>query len=146
MATTGTDGRALKERRELLGWSKLHTARVSGVSRPTLDAVERGDSKVRPGTVARLEAALQEAERERRRAIDTYNIDAYNSTARAVGDLEELLDRGAITPGGALLSIRSVVDAYSAHIEEVDPEAVEQAAKYTAALVKARMRTRSERN
>jgi transcriptional regulator with XRE-family HTH domain len=137
--------RTIQERRESLGWTKKHFARKAGISRPSVYVLERGeerDVKLR----IKAEAALDREEEERRQVAVGFGMDAYNATARAVGDLEEMLDRGAITPGGALLSLRSILDAYATRIEEIDPVAVEEAVKYTSALVKARMNTRAERN
>lgn len=136
---------SITTRREALGLSKRRLAEMADISRPTIITVER-DGRGRAGTIEKLEAALDKAERERREAVERYGVDAYNNVARAVGDLQDLLDRDAISPGGALLSMRSVIDAYADHVEEMDDRAVSEAVEFTSGVVKARMRTRSERN
>jgi len=146
MEKTSAARRTIRERRETLGWTKTYLAETSGISRPTLIALEDGRNRTQPEIRRKVEDALSGAEEARQEEARRFGVDAYNATARAVADLEEMLDRDVITPGGALLSLRSVVDAYAEKIEEMDPEAVGQAVEYTASLVKARMRTRAERN
>lgn len=135
----------ITERREALGLSKRRLAELAEISRPTIITVER-DGRGRAGTIEKLEAALDKAERERQEAIDRYGLDAHNNVARLIGDLEDLLDRGAISPGGVVVAMRGMVDAYADHLEKIDPRAVSEAVEVTTGVVKGKMRARSERN
>jgi transcriptional regulator with XRE-family HTH domain len=147
MQETATGSRTIRERREALGWTKTHLAEAAGITRPTLISLEHGGrKKTQPGTRRKVEATLSEAEQERQEHARRFGMNAHNAVARSVADLEDLIERGALSPGGMILCLRSVVDAYADRIEKIDPEAVGQAVEYTASLVKARMRTRVERN
>lgn len=89
---------------------------------------------------------MSEAEQERQEHARRFGMNAHNAVARSVADLEDLIEHGDLSPGGMILCLRSVVDAYADRIEEMDAEAVEEAIRHTSALVKSRMQTRAERN
>ncbi len=153
-AEQGTVRQTVRERREALGWSQRALSRAAKISRPTLVQIEQDERhanditsiKTTQTSRRKVVETLDREERERRERADRLGVEAWNATARAVANINELLDRGAMTPGGGLLAICIVVDNYGDAIAEIDPVAVEQAAKYKTAMLKSQMKTRAERN
>lgn len=150
VVTEKQEKRTVKQHREALGWTQGRLAKEAGVSRPTVIKVENNKSYRRWGAAEESQRkvfnALDRGEQERRDRAAQFGVDAYNATARAVQYLEELMDREAITPGGALLCIANVIDEFRATIEDSDPQAVEDAARYKSSIIRSRMRTQAERN
>ena len=133
-------------RREALGLSKSELARRAGLSRPTIIRLERDDPRIVPQTREAVNRTLEEAENERREQADELGLQAYNGMARAVNRLEDLRESGAISPGGVVLCIRSLANAYGERVEEIDDQAVEEAIRYARAVLQGRIQMRAERN
>jgi transcriptional regulator with XRE-family HTH domain len=103
----------VRDERSRRNWSQSELARRSGVSRPTISSLERGEFKrVRPSTLQKLGAAFHlDPEEIGRRA--KRDAQAWEDLKRWVQLLDPMVQKGEFTPGGALeMALQQIADLH----------------------------------
>ncbi len=140
----------IKERRTQLGMTIRGAAKRAGVTHPTLMRIEEeaetgADMATIKSSHSSRRKVLEMLDREERER-DEFGIRAHNAVAKVVSDLEDLVDTGAISPAGMVLSLAAALEHYRPAIEKRDAHAVKEANMYSESVLRGRIQGRAERN